>query len=287
LSNLDWFLDRARYAIWVSALFCGGCTALVDADRVQCKTDADCTSRGPAFAEAICEESVCKPKPKPEAWACLDEPPETPPVSSGTYTVNFFLRDTVSQEPKGGVNARSCRRLDPDCSSSTGDVTTNADGRVAMSLPAGFEGYIQFEGADIATTLYFFDPPLSANVQELMISVNTPMTAAGLVQLTGATPNPDLGVVLVTTYDCKGAAATGVSVTPGGVGDAAKLFYVRNGLPDTTKTVTDETGYAGIVNAMPGTASFTSTFDDLNIGSVTVQVKKGAQTLARINPNGT
>jgi hypothetical protein len=254
---------------------------------VQCKTDADCTSRGPAFADSVCEASVCKPKPKPDGFECLDVPPEPPGAQSGTYTVNLFLRDTVSQEPKGGVKARACKRLDPECISTTGDVTTNADGRVSISLPAGFEGYLQFEGTEIATTLYFFDPPLSSDISELLVSVNSPMTAAGLVQLTGATPNPDLGVVLVTTFDCEGAAASGVTVAPGAVGDAAKLFYVRNGLPDTTKTVTDETGYAGIVNAMPGTASFTSTIDDLTIGSVTVQVKKGAQTLARITPHGT
>jgi hypothetical protein len=267
---------RGAHALWI---VCVAVTACVDSREGKGALDSSAGGMEAAAGSS--------PGAEAEGFECLDASPDEAAASSGEYTVSFFLRDSVTLAPKGGVKARPCRRLDSECTSPMGDGATNADGRVAMSLPAGFDGYIQFEGNEIATTLYFFDPPVSADVPELLISVSSPATTAGIVQLTGATPDRDRGFVLLSTYDCKGAAAAGVTITSGAVGDAAKLFYVRNGLPDTTMTATDETGYAGVVNAAPGAASFTATIGDRTIGSVTVQVKAGAQTLARITPGGT
>jgi hypothetical protein len=135
--------------------------------------------------------------------------------------------------------------------------------------------------------LFFFDPPVREDRSELLVSVHAPETAAALAGLTGAEPNSSLGMALVTIYDCFGAAVEGVRVTAENVGGVAKTFYVRNGLPATTASFTDETGYSGFVNATPGTATFSASTDDLYIGSVTVQVQAGAQTIAYIVPHGT
>jgi hypothetical protein len=53
-----------------------GCSLLVDADRRQCTTDADCRGRG--FGDAICVEALCQSAPLPqvaEAGAPHEEPP--------------------------------------------------------------------------------------------------------------------------------------------------------------------------------------------------------------------
>jgi len=42
------------------AFFVGACSVMVDADRVQCVSDQDCTGRGAAFASSICENAVCR-----------------------------------------------------------------------------------------------------------------------------------------------------------------------------------------------------------------------------------
>src|ERR1041384_6790641 len=53
-----------------------GCSVLVDANRPQCSTNADCTSRGPEFAGAVCKSGWCEvasnmvdPKSDPK-WIC-------------------------------------------------------------------------------------------------------------------------------------------------------------------------------------------------------------------------
>ena len=233
----------------------------------------------------MCESSVCRVKTR---WSCLDEQPVKPEASTGSHTVTFLVRDTVSQDPKVGVTARACRRLDVKCSEGiTGVSTTDATGHVSLILPAGFDGCARFDDPTISSTLYFFDPPVTSDQPSLGVSVNAPETAALLSALTGAEPDPTLGVALVTAYDCDGVAADGVQITGEDVGDGAKSFYVRNGLPSTTANDTDETGYAGFVNSSPGTASFTATVKGKTIGSVTVLVQAGAQTIAHIVPHGT
>ena len=257
---------------------------MVDADRPQCSTDADCAARGPAFEGAVCQMSMCHVA---TPWSCLEQPePEKP--TSGSYTTTFLVRDTVSQAPKVGVTARVCRRLDLACSEGiSGVMTTDSTGHVSLVVPAAFEGYALFKDPAIATTLYFFDPAVRADLPDLMVSVHTPETAAGIAGLTGVEPSSSLGMALVTTFDCFGAPVAGVRVAAENVGSGAKTFYIRNGLPATAAVVTDATGYSGIVNAMPGTATFSAWLDDLAIGSVTVQVQAGALTILHIVPHGT
>lgn len=198
-----------------------------------------------------------------------------------------MVRDTVTQKPQVGLTARVCRRLDVACTESLTDIeTTDAGGYVSLNVSAGFEGYVRFEGEAIAPTLYFFDPPVRSNLADVVVSVSSPQTLAGLAALTGATLEASLGIVLVTVYDCAGAPAEGVTISAGSVTSSAKSFYVRNGLPAATATATDESGYGGIVNAPPGTATFSSSFDQGAIGSVTVLVQPGAVTIAHIVPNG-
>lgn len=266
-----------------AALFSFGCSVVVDADRLQCSTDADCAARGPMFEGAVCEANVCQ---VPTRWSCLGNAEEEP-LTTGTFKVTFFLRDTVTQEPQAGLTARLCRRLDVACTESLTELEqTDATGHVSLTVPAEFDGYLRLEGEAIAPTLYFFDPPVRSDLAEVRISVSSPQTSAGLAALTGATPDAALGVVLVTVYDCEGAPAEGVTINAGSVGSSAKFFYVRNGLPAVTATTTDETGYGGIVNAATGTATFSSSSEQGMIGSVTALVQPGSVTIAHIIPNG-
>lgn len=267
-----------------AALFSFGCSVVVDADRPQCSTDAECVARGPDFAGAVCKASVCS---VPTRWSCLDEPSE-PQTSTGSFNVTFLVRDTVSQLPQVGISARVCRRLDVNCAESVTDMqSTDANGYVSLTVPAEFEGYVRFEGETIASALYFFDPPVRSDLPNLRVSLSSPETAAGLTKLTGAEPDPALGLVLVTVYDCMGDPAEGVTINADKTGASAKSFYIRNGLPSATATATDDTGYGGIVNAATGTATFSSSYDQGMIGSVTVLVQPGAMTIAHIVPNGT
>jgi hypothetical protein len=231
----------------------------------------------------VCEASVCHVQTR---WSCLEKPPNVP-TGSGSFTATFLVRDTVSQEPKVGLSARACRRLDVKCTDGiSGATVTDATGHVSLVVPAGFNGYARFDDPTISSTLFFFDPPLYADRPSLTVSVNAPETAAIVAALAGVEPDSSLGVALVTVFDCFGKPAEGVRVKADDAGDAAEAFYIRDGLPSPAAVATDETGYAIFVNAAPGTATFSASIDDMRIGSVTVLVQAGAQTIAHVVPNG-
>jgi hypothetical protein len=63
-----------------SVLMCVGvgCSLLVDADRPQCTTDAECVARG--FGDAICIEALCQSAPLslPEEAGARERPSELP-----------------------------------------------------------------------------------------------------------------------------------------------------------------------------------------------------------------
>ena len=58
----SWHLTSHLLAVWF-IWGAPGCTVLADADRVQCSVKADCTRRGPAFADTRCEDHFCVAAP--------------------------------------------------------------------------------------------------------------------------------------------------------------------------------------------------------------------------------
>lgn len=260
------------------------CSVIMDADRKQCSTDEDCAATASALG-SVCEESFCR---LPARWECLAAPGEEPEsTAQGNYSLSFLVRDTVTQMPHVGLEARLCRRLQVDCAETASAAgATDTSGELTVSVPANFDGYVRFSGPEVAPTLYFLNPPVTEDRAGISISASSAATMAGLSALTGATPDPGLGVVLVTAFDCLGDPADGATISAPDVGTEARSFYVRNGLPSTTATTTDATGYSGIVNAEPGTVSFFAERDGVSLGSVTVLVQPSSQTLARIVPYG-
>jgi hypothetical protein len=75
-----------------SALVCAGvgCSLLVDADRPQCTTDAECAARG--FGDAICIEALCQSAP-----SSLPEAPGVPREEPRDIVV--IARDAGDDEP--------------------------------------------------------------------------------------------------------------------------------------------------------------------------------------------
>src|SRR4051794_10361248 len=82
-------------AAWGFVSWLAGCSVIVDANRQQCSTDADCTNRGPEFAGSVCKAGACEVgmtasggsgpsedpnnplNPQNPRWACASEPPAT------------------------------------------------------------------------------------------------------------------------------------------------------------------------------------------------------------------
>lgn len=264
--------------------FACSCSLTVDAERKQCSRDDDCAALDTTSVGLVCEESFCRPPPR---WACLTEPASTTPPTKETFTLSFLVRDTISQMPQAGLDIRICKRLGVDCAEKESvAATTDSSGNVQLTVPASFNGYVRFSGANIATTLYFVDPPVMEDRASVTISASAPETIAGLAALTKATFDPNLGVALVTAFDCQEKPVEGAKISAPGLGAQARAFYVRDGLPSTDANDTDKTGYSGVVNAPIGTLTFSAEIDGLAIGDVTVLVQPGAQSLARIVAHG-
>src|SRR4051812_43093761 len=62
------------------------CSVLVDADRKQCESTADCAALSGGQGDLMCIDSVCQDNP---AWSCLTHPLPLPASMSGTAVVEI------------------------------------------------------------------------------------------------------------------------------------------------------------------------------------------------------
>jgi hypothetical protein len=62
---------------------------------------------------------------------------------------------------------------------------------------------------------------------------------------------------VIGTYDCLHTPADGISFTSAEADSKALPFYLIKGVPSSKATATDTSGYGGIINLLPGTATLT------------------------------
>jgi hypothetical protein len=264
-----------------------GCSVVVDANRVQCSTDSDCSARGAEFASSVCVQSFCQ---ESAGWACLGDTPVAPPASTEQFRVSFLVRDAVSQKPKTGLGVRLCRKLDVECTDALSDVAmVDEQGSVAFQVEGGFAGYARFEGrSDSVPGMYFFNPPVAKDTMDIAVQLSAPETVAGLAALTGVMPDSTRGVVLLSVLDCMGAPASGVILQSNKGADEGKVFYSKAGIPDGQATMTDKAGYGGLVNATKGAVTLYARVaqSQKSVGEVTVMVQPGTQTMTKLVANG-
>lgn len=261
------------------------CSLTLDADRVQCSTDADCTARGSRFTGSTCVDSVCVAEPK---WACLDAPAK-PSTDPGPFRAPFIVQNLVTQAPLEGVRVNLCRKIDVTCSDPISEeLLTDSQGLVTFSVNAGFDGYAYFQGDDIIDGLYFFNPPVAADQPLAMVSIGNAQVTALLALQAGATQDADRGVILLAARDCTGAPAPGVTFTTSGSDEDAIPFYSEQGLPSGTAVQTDSAGYGGLLNASAGSVTFTAKLESTGrtLGQVTLLARAGSITYGSVVPDG-
>ncbi|HET9932397.1 MAG TPA: hypothetical protein VFQ35_16950 [Polyangiaceae bacterium] len=257
------------------------CSLVVDANRTQCSTNADCA----AYANSVCVDSLCQPEPK---WKCLGKPIQQP-AATGKFQVDFLVRHLVTQMPLPGVSARTCRKLDVECAAQPGEqLVTDESGKVTVSVDAGFEGYVRFEGPSIAPGLYFFNPGVTSDLPQITISIGTIDVISLLALQAGARQSTDRGVALISVRNCVGGVAPGVTMASSVHDDVAVPFYSEQGLPSGSAVQTDDDSYGGLLNASPGTHTFTATLaaTGQRIGQATVLIQAGALTFGSVVPDG-
>jgi hypothetical protein len=269
-------------AAFVVAFGAMSCSVTVDSDRPQCQTDADCASRGAAFAEARCVDSLCVGDPR---WACMDREPTSTP--SGPFTIGMKVTDLVSHAPIAGLSADLCRKVDVVCADPVTTVNSDGEGKLTFDqVEANFSGYVSLSAEGIVPTLYFFNPPVASNLEVPSLSLSTPQSRTALLGQLGA--DTKRGDLLLNVVDCDGSPASGISFTLSPEGTGSIPFYLSSGLPTRNATATDATGYGGFVNVPAGTVTIRAVDAKSQrvIQTLTLVVRDGAATWSKVVPDG-
>lgn len=272
---------RVAIALAISIAECG-CSLTIDADRQQCVTDGDCRAHGTALELSVCKKSICVPDP---TWACATDTDPTSDVGKGPFVVTLPVVDALSQLPMAGVTANVMRKIDVAGTTPLGaPAVSDASGRIQLTVEGGFDGYLTLTHPDIAPSLYFFNPPVTKSGEVTTIRLTTSATVAALFQSVGRTFDPTRGVVILTAEDCKASGLADVSFVVSGLDDVAN-FYSVDGLPTTTTTATDSSGYGGLLNVPAGTTAIRADHAKRGtIGQLSLFVRAGTLSYSRMVP---
>ena len=254
---------------------------VVDANRAQCAVDADCVKRGTAFASSVCVEGLCSSDPK---WSC----PGPAAAQRPAYQVTMHLRDAISSKPLPGITGLLCGKRDVDCKDPIRQGVSDANAALVLAVDAGFDGYVQMTDSRIAPALYFLTPPASGDLDLPTVPLATVAGATSVVLYAGGSWNQERGIVLLNAFDCQGAAAESLSFTLGGVPDPSTFnFYLADGLPTNKTSVTDYTGYGGLVNVPPGAATIAATLVPSNrrVSNISILIRAGYISYSNVTPS--
>lgn len=186
------------------------------------------------------------PSPSDTRWGCLDAP-ASPMASPLVPQVDLSLTviDTVTNAPPAGLAARACSRLDVMCENPlTPDVSPAIDGAMHLLVPQQFNGFVEIRSPSTVPTLYFINRELMRNTVESFAIIST-AALAGLAVQGNVTLEPALGHVLIRTFDCERAPASGVQLSNDKGG---RPFAFVDGFPVVGRDETTEDGIGGFIN---------------------------------------
>jgi hypothetical protein len=257
-----------------------GCSALVDAGRVQCSNDADCTKRGAGFADTMCVESVCRAM---DPWSCANHP-KLVATDSAPIPVDFTLFDAITQMPIDGAKTALCGKLDVECASPMAEGRTSSQGTVHFNVSPLLDGYVLITNEGYDPTMMFLPPVLEA--VNLGAYPLTSIEAVSLLgQQLGQTLMAGTGRLLTISAGCDHQTASGVALTGEKLGDSAVGFYAVGGLPSLSATATDSSGFAGFLNVEPGSITLNAKAENGHkAGRVALLVRPGYVSIRRIQP---
>ena len=270
-----------------------GCTVIIDADRKQCKVDADCTSRGEAFTNTVCVNSVCENAPS-ALWGCMDEEPPDPPPSS-VYNVTFHAQSIAGMGSIAGIPAKLCRKINPECNPPEATGVTDSNGDVTFQIPSTLTGaFVAFDGHDETLPQeqwaeqwvpanYFLNPNPTSDMT-IAVQMATFRLLNILTFLVEKPQEVGRGTVLINVLSCTGAGAAGVVYTASNADDFTTPFYVEGGAPVKGRTSTNTDGFGGFINIITGNVVISGEIEDTGrlIDTVSLAVFPNTITYSRL-----
>lgn len=282
----------ARAVVAAAVVLTSGCTLSVDANRKQCKVDGDCADRG-FPTDTVCSNSVCSPPPPPPDWLCLNNP-APPAAPAGTFKVKTRVTNIVGSGGLAGATVKVCAGItDPQCENPQHPpVVTDSDGNVELTVNANFAGFAEITLTDFATTLFFINPPVRADMEIASMQMVETRFLPILTGLVDAPPKEGHGIVLLNVLNCLGVGAAGVTFSTTAASDDTVTFYARGSAPVKELTETETSGYGGFVNVPVSEtgASSVPVTATLNTGQVVartaVLVRPSTLTIGRMVHDG-
>ncbi len=278
-ARMPWFV-----VVGGTCLMTSQCTLMVDAQREQCASTADCRQRGGDFSGSVCQNSACVPDP---AWSCRELAASSTVTSGATFVVRVPVVSVITKAGMAGISARLYPKIDVDLAQPIGDaVVSDANGILEFHVASGFDGFMTLEHSAIGPSLYFFNPPVERDLTVAAVRLASVEMVGALLKQVGRSFDPTRGVVVLTAEDCNAQPAEGISYSSSAADSATQAFYSVEGLPTTTTAATDSSGYGGLIGMLPGTTAISGSHAlQGSIGRISLIVKAGTVTYSRMVPS--
>jgi len=232
-------------------------------------------------------------------WGCVGS--VTPPAATaGSVALTVEATQFTTGAPFEGLRVQACLPNDTTCATPIGPArTTDASGEATLTVPSGFEGYVDATATGMMESLvYLSSPVVSGATYRLNVGTYEAYTA-NVMAATG-TVDPDAGALWVNMEDCLGQPAGGVVLSLDAPWkESADGFYFQSGAPVAAETQ-DETsindsvgGLADVaiggfadVTPTPGTPEITATLasNGEDVAQFTAIVRKQALTVISLGP---
>jgi len=258
-----------------------GCSLVVDSDRPQCESTFECRERGTSFATSLCIEGLCQADPQ---WACV-ESFELPPAQEATQATLEVFDIYEQSRPLAGVHASLHTLLDFNLANPISEGDTDADGKVTLSVPEAFSGFVHISAEGVVEPALFYpDLPLPPGAPLGRALIGAPGTDDAFLGVLGETPQAGRGGLFLQARDCTGAGAAGASLRFDNNMAGSRIYYVSAGLPSVLATAFDGSGVGGVANANPGTFNINLVAGGETVSSKSVLVLPDTLTVTTLLP---
>jgi hypothetical protein len=195
--------------------------------------------------------------------------------------------DAASLDPLGGILIVACDKRDLSCERPAASAMTGKDGRLVITLPTTFAGYLQADAKDYMPAMYFL-PALIPNdgVLDGFPLVHTGLIFDSLALSLGSRVDSTRGHMMLITEDCRRQPVEGVAFSSPQADAATTTFYVQDNLPSKDVEATFAAGQGGFLNFPAGVATLvlTQAKTGLVLNEVSVLVRAGYISVAFIPP---
>ncbi len=192
-------------------------------------------------------------------WSCLTRAPVLPPpIATELVTFSMPIVESISGLPPLTLRVTACQSLDVDCRSPLQPpVGPSEDGIVHLSLPVGFDGFLEVRSDETTPALFFMHEPLQEDTVAEALPLISDLGLMALASNNDAKLDLEAhGLIVIRSYDCLGQAAPGVAFDNDSGGE---VFMFVDAFPRVGVNVTDAAGLGGFMNVPPGFTRVTGT----------------------------